>query len=80
MLITQDTNNKTRNVELGGGSESGDGGDYVMGLRSWRSRSLRKVVEHTAVDGTKLEACWEKSWKIKRWSASYFPPSALLSP
>ena len=30
MLITQDTKNKTRNLELGGGLESGDGGDYVM--------------------------------------------------
>ena len=32
MLITQDTNNKTLNLELGGGLESGDGGDCVIGV------------------------------------------------
>ena len=32
MLITQDTKNRTRNVELVGGWESGDGGDYVIGI------------------------------------------------
>ena len=32
MLITQDTKNKTRNLELGGGLESGGGGDYVTGI------------------------------------------------
>ena len=29
MLITQDTKIRTRNLELGGGLESSDGGDYV---------------------------------------------------
>ena len=32
MLITQDTNKKTRNLELGADLESGDGGDYVIGI------------------------------------------------
>ena len=32
MLITQDTERKTRNLELGGGLESGDGGDYIIGI------------------------------------------------
>ena len=32
MLITQDTKNKTRNLELDGGLESGDGGDDVVGV------------------------------------------------
>ena len=32
MLITQDTKNRTRNLQLGGGLESGDGGDYVIGI------------------------------------------------
>ena len=32
MLIAEYTKNKTRNLELGGGLESGDGGDYVMGI------------------------------------------------
>ena len=32
MLITQDTKNKTRNLELGGGLESGDGGECVIGI------------------------------------------------
>ena len=32
MLIAQDTTNKTCNLELGGGLESGDGGDYVIGI------------------------------------------------
>ena len=31
MLITQDTKNK-RHFELGDGLESGDGGDYVIGV------------------------------------------------
>ena len=32
MFITQDTKNKTRNLELSGGLESGGGGDYVTGI------------------------------------------------
>ena len=32
MLITQVTKKKTRNLELGGGLESGDGGDDVIGI------------------------------------------------
>ena len=32
MLITQNTKSKTRNLELGGGLESGDGGDDVIGI------------------------------------------------
>ena len=32
MLITQDTKNKTRIPELGGGLESCDGRDFVMGI------------------------------------------------
>ena len=32
MLITQDINNRTSNLELGGGVESGDGGDCVIGI------------------------------------------------
>ena len=32
MLITQDTKYKTRNLELVGGLESGDGGDRVIGI------------------------------------------------
>ena len=31
MLITQDTNIRTRNHELGGGLESGDGRDCMIG-------------------------------------------------
>ena len=32
MLFTLDTKNMTRNLELGGGLESGDGGHYVIGI------------------------------------------------
>ena len=32
MLITQDIKNRTRNLELGGDLESGDGGDHVIGV------------------------------------------------
>ena len=32
MLITQDTKNKTRNLELGEGLECFDGGDYEIGI------------------------------------------------
>ena len=32
MLITQDIKNRTRNLDLGGGVESGDGGDCVIGI------------------------------------------------
>ena len=55
MLITQDAKKKTRNLELGGGFESGDGGDDVIGIGSWKSRSRRKVVEHAAVDRMNLK-------------------------
>ena len=33
----------------------------IVALRILRSRSRRKVVEHTAVDGRKLETRYEKS-------------------
>ena len=32
MLFTQALKNRTRNLKLGGGLESGDGGDYVTGI------------------------------------------------
>ena len=32
MLITQDTKNRTRNLELGGGLVRGDGGDCMIGI------------------------------------------------
>ena len=32
MLITQDTKNRTRNLELGGGLENSDGEAYVIGI------------------------------------------------
>ena len=32
MLITQDIKKKTRNLELGGGLERGDGGDDMIGI------------------------------------------------
>ena len=32
MHMTHDTKNRTRNLELSGGLESGDGGDYVIGI------------------------------------------------
>ena len=32
MLITQDIKNKTRNLDLSGGLESINGGDYVIGI------------------------------------------------
>ena len=32
MLVTQDTKNRTRNLELGGGLENDGGGDYVIGI------------------------------------------------
>ena len=32
MRMTQDTKNGTRNLDLGGGLENDDGGDYVIGI------------------------------------------------
>ena len=32
MFITQDTKNRTRNLELGGGLVRGDGGDCMIGI------------------------------------------------
>ena len=32
MLIKQDTNDRARNLELGGGLASGGGGDYLIGI------------------------------------------------
>ena len=42
MLITQDTNNKTLNLELGGGLESGDGGDCVIGVEELKEQVWAK--------------------------------------
>ena len=68
MLITQDAKNRTRNLELGGGLESGDGGDCMRGIEELEEQVSAKVAEHTAVDRTMLEACCEKSLKIERGS------------
>ena len=43
MLITQDTKSWTRNFELGGGLESGDGGDYVIGIEELEEQASAKV-------------------------------------
>ena len=51
-------------------------------MRSWRSRSRRKVVEYAAVDRTKLEACCEKSKYIERRSQdvhAIFPEQIYLT-
>jgi len=40
MLITQDTKNRTRNLDLGGGMESGDGGDSVIGIEVQEEKGL----------------------------------------
>ena len=63
MVITQVTKNWTRIPELGGGLESGDGRDYVIGIEELEKVSV-KSGEHTAVDRTKLEACCEKSQNV----------------
>ena len=68
MLITQDTKNRTRNLELGGGLESGDGGDCVIEIEDLGEQVSAKGAEHTAVDRTKLESCCEKSLEVERRS------------
>ena len=42
MLITEDTKIRTRNPGLGGGLESGDGGDYVIGIDELDEQVLAK--------------------------------------
>ena len=42
MLITQDTKNKMRNLELGGGLERGGGGDYMIGIVEVEEKVLAK--------------------------------------
>ena len=42
MLITQDTKNRTRDHELGGGLESGDGGDCVTGIEELEEQASAK--------------------------------------
>ena len=42
MLITHDTKNRARNLELGGGLESGDGGDNVIGIEELKDKVLVK--------------------------------------
>ena len=42
MLITQDTRNRTRSLQLGSGLESGDGGDYVIGIDELDEQVLAK--------------------------------------
>ena len=43
MLITHDTKNRARNLELGGGLESGDDGDYAIGIE--------ELVEQVSAEG-----------------------------
>ena len=43
MLITQDTKNRTRNLELGSGMESGDGGDCVIGAQELEEQVTAKT-------------------------------------
>ena len=43
MLISQDPKDRTRNLEVGGGLESGDGGDYVIGIE--------ELEEHVSAKG-----------------------------
>ena len=61
MLITQDTKNRTRNLELGGGLESGGNGDYVVGIEELEEQVSAKGGRKHSVDRTKLEACLENS-------------------
>ena len=42
MLITQDTKNRTRNLELGGGLESGVGGDCVIRVQELKEQVTAK--------------------------------------
>ena len=57
MVITQDTKSRTRIPELGGGLESDDGRDYVIGIEELEENVSVKGGEHIAADRTKLEAC-----------------------
>ena len=68
MLIAQDTKNKARNLEMGGGLGSGDRGDYVIVVGELEEQVSAKGAEHTAVDRTKLESCCEKSLEVERRS------------
>ena len=43
MLITQDTKNTARNLGLGGGMESGDGEDFVIGIEEVEEQVPAKV-------------------------------------
>ena len=49
MLITHDTQNKIRNLELGGGLESGDGGDYVI--------EMEELEEQVSAKGGRTHCC-----------------------
>ena len=42
MLITQDAKSRTRNLELGGGLESGYGGDCVIGIEELEEKVSAK--------------------------------------
>ena len=58
MLITQDTKNRARNLELGGGLESGDGGDCVIGVQELEEQLLLQLLNpyHTISAITALQA------------------------
>ena len=47
MLITHDTKKKTRNLELGGGLKSGDGGDDVIGIEELEEVPLKGGRTHS---------------------------------
>ena len=55
MIITQDTKNRARNLELGGGLESGDGGDCVIGVQELEEQVTAKA------GGTQLRSTARRS-------------------
>ena len=56
MLITQETQVKSRNIELGGGLEGGDGGDGVIRIEEQEGQvPAKRGSTYCAVDHTKLE-------------------------
>ena len=73
IFITQDAEPKTRNLELGGGLESGDGGGCVIGIEE-----LEEQV--SAKGGRTLRSTARSSkglWKIRSQQAHVILPQQI---
>ena len=71
------TQKTTRNVELGGGLDSGDGGDYVIGIGEVEEQVPAKVGRTHGGRAYEARSSLSRIVKNQRRSTYIFPPSTL---